>query len=130
MSNTIYPFKTKRAYNFARMVTQVAHGFAVGEQVYRDAAGAWALAQADDIATMRNGMVEQAIDADTFVVVYMGLLTWPTHGFTPNTSYFLDQATPGAVVTPQPAAGFAQFCFTAMDADTVLISDQAILDNS
>ena len=130
MSNTVYPFKTKRATNFARKFTQVGHGFVIGDQIYRDDAGVWALAQADDLVTMRNGMVEQAIDVDNFVVVYMGLMTWTAHGLLLNSSHFLSQTVPGDVDDTQPAAGFAQFCFTVMDTDTVLISDQAIIDNS
>jgi len=129
MSNEIYPFKTKRAYNFARKFTQVGHGLAIGDQVNRDATETWVLALADAVANLKNGMIE-AVDGDDFVVVYAGLVTIPAHGFTVNQSYFLSQATPGAVVAVQPLIGLAQACFEVMDSETLYVEHQAVINNA
>ena len=84
-------------------VTQVAHGFVVGDIVYNDADGTYAKAQADNVDTARAvGIVVNVIDANTFDLQQSGFTTVVT-GKTPATHYWLSDVTAGAMTSTTPA---------------------------
>lgn len=84
-------------------VTQTAHGFSAKQVVYHDGT-AWALAQANALATSIGLAVIESASTNTFVLVQFGGLT--ASGFTAATQYYLSAATPGALtVTPPSTSG-------------------------
>jgi len=82
--------------------TQTAHGFNVGEQVYLQANGDYALAQADQQATLRVSTVAEVISVDRFVVAFEGRMPWNAHGLTVGAAYYLSGDTPGAITQGPP----------------------------
>ena len=82
-------------------VTQAAHGFVVGEHLYRNA-GSYAKARADASATAEAvGIVSAVLDANTFTLSTGGLITGLS-GLTDGTVYFLSTTVAGGVQTAQP----------------------------
>lgn len=106
-------------------VTQTAHGFTAGANVYRKADSTYALAQADALGTADvAGKVESVTDANTFVMVTAGLITLAGASWTPGGKYFLSEDTAGGDVTD--LSGFAQTSFstalfTALSATTAIV---------
>jgi len=111
----LVPRLTKRAENLSNKVTAIAHTFTVGQLVYLDALDIWQLAQADDEATFKDGIISQVIDVDTFVVVYSGIVEWTAHGYTIGDIHYLSDTAPGGNQTTIPAN--AQIAFDVMDID-------------
>lgn len=82
-------------------VTQVAHGFSVGQAIYFDGAN-YALAQADNTLTAEViGVVQNVIDVDTFIYITVGELEGLA-GLTPGNVGWLSETTPGLVTETIP----------------------------
>lgn len=89
---------SRQAYLF----TQAAHGFTEGQLVYLTTGGVWALAKADDEATMADGIVVDGDNANTFRVCFKPIvLTW-TSGLTVGARAYLSASTAGGAVTTRP----------------------------
>lgn len=84
-------------------VSQVAHGFAVGE-IVKFAGGVYALAQADSFSNANAiGMVSAINDVDSFWVTQTGYVVDLTTGpYVQNTTYFLSEAVAGALTSTAP----------------------------
>ena len=111
------------------VINQAAHGFGPGTPVYKDAGGIWREAQANDAATVTDAIVGNPIDNDNFEAVYYGIVDYggPT-GLTIAQTYFLDDANPGAVITPAPATigSYQQAVLEALDTNRIKVLDQAV----
>ena len=85
-------------------VAETAHGFSVGDLVYRSAGG-WAQADATDLASaMYTGIVAAVPDVDNFVLQMIGFVTGLS-GLTDGTWYYLQDdgsldTTPGTTWCP------------------------------
>jgi len=85
-------------------VPETAHGFSVGDLVYRSAGG-WAQADATDLASaMYTGIVAAVPDVDNFVLQMIGFVTGLS-GLTDGTWYYLQDdgsldTTPGTTWCP------------------------------
>lgn len=89
------------AEGVSKRITQSSHGFSVGEVLYFDGAD-FALAQADDEATSEVlGVVSEVVDTNTFVLTPVGYISGLT-GLTAGTTYYLSEATPGALTDTEP----------------------------
>jgi hypothetical protein len=90
--------------------TQVAHGFSALQWVYEGPSG-WALAKADDPATLADAMVLTVVDDDSFRVIYLDNAEHlvPDHGFGADLSkFYLSQETAGLSTTSMPATEWRQ----------------------
>lgn len=86
--------------------SQAAHGFAVGEAVYLGGSG-WALARANDPATLAAAIVLAVPDANSFRVAYLAgqEVTLAAHGKgAAGTDLYLSADTEGLVTASAPAA--------------------------
>ena len=128
----LVPRVTKRAENLTNKVTEVAHGFTVGQLVYLGPLGLWHLAQADDETTFKDGMVTEIVDIDTFKVTHYGMIDAPAHGFTLDSTYYLSDTLAGGItlVEPTDPLTFSQMTFEVVTADRLKIYDQVAIDNS
>lgn len=89
------------AEGVSKRITQSSHGFSVGEVLYFDGSD-FALAQADDEATSEVlGVVSEVVDTNTFVLTPVGYISGLT-GLTAGTTYYLSEATPGALTGTEP----------------------------
>jgi len=85
-------------------VTQVAHGFIVGDVVKISASDTYAKAQANTVANARAaGMVIEVIDVDNFKLQQSGFTT-ALSGLTPAAQYWLSPSTAGAITTVEPSS--------------------------
>jgi len=85
-----------------RDITQVAHGFAVGDWVRLNGADTYTDAQADNAANAEVvGVVSAVAGVDDFTLQVAGYITGLT-GLTANTVYFLDESTAGAITATEP----------------------------
>jgi hypothetical protein len=93
------------ASHLQQKYSQTGHGFSVGDWVYSDGDGTFALTLADDISTSYAvGVVQQVIDANTFVLNHGGFLSVGVPAETGGTVMYLDETTPGALRNTAPAA--------------------------
>ncbi len=106
-------------------VTQVAHGYALGDPLYLSLAGTWQLAIANDAGTNAWGICNP-IDADNFYLFIVGELSWPAHGFTLGAGAYLSQTVAGGYDANASAYGYIQQVFMAIDANTVHVLNQAV----
>lgn len=85
-------------------INQTAHGFVIGNVLYYTGS-AYALAQADtaDHAEV-VGIVSSVVDANNFILLVAGEVAGLS-GLTAGTTYFLDDATAGALTATQPSTG-------------------------
>ena len=128
MSAIIYPSWTPQT---GYPVTQAAHGFTLGQQIYFDGTN-WLLASAAAVQTLRVATVGQVVSPDQFLAVFEGVLQWPAHGFTLGAVYYLSDSVPGAVTptAPPAAASFAQPCLKAITPDLVRVLEFVIPEPS
>jgi len=82
-------------------VHQVGHGFSTGQAVY-DNAGTWALAEANNIATLGVGVI--VVSGPNDFVVYIDGPISGLSGLTVGQYYFVSDATPGLLTTVEPTA--------------------------
>ena len=83
-------------------VMQVAHGFTVGQAVYNNADGTYALAKADATLTARAvGIVVAVQNANSFSLQQSGYASTFT-GLTPAAQYWLSDVTAGLIQTTAP----------------------------
>lgn len=100
----------------SRAITQVAHGFAVGNFV-RYSGTAYVKAQADTGANAEVvGIVSAVADADNFTLQYGGRITGLS-GLTAGTVYFLSAATAGLLTATEPTT-FGQISKPLLLADS------------
>lgn len=93
------------ASHLQQKYSQTGHGFSVGEWVYADGDGTFALTLADDISTSYAvGVVQQVIDANTFVLNHGGFLSVGVPAEPGGTVMYLDETTPGTLRNTAPAA--------------------------
>lgn len=86
-----------------RTITQNAHGFVAGDQVYLSGSNTYAKAKADALATTNPiGRVATVPNANTFVLSRSGYLTGLS-GLTAGALYYLSPATAGAMTVTLPA---------------------------
>lgn len=86
-----------------RDITQVAHGFAVGDWVRLNGTDTYTDAQADSAANAEVvGVVSAVAGVDDFTLQVSGYVTGLT-GLTANTVYFLDPSTAGAITSTEPS---------------------------
>lgn len=82
---------------------KVAHGFAVLDPIYNDAAGIWQKALATGVSTLPTGIVTKVVDADNFeYATAEGEFTFTAHGLSTGSVYYLQNAggigtSPGTV---------------------------------
>jgi hypothetical protein len=95
--------------NFAGQYAQAAHGFSVGDFVYRTSSDTWALAQADAIGTVADGIVVAVESASVvWVMTKHGTITW-SHGFGASGQVvWLSQSVAGDGTTTKPTSGIQQ----------------------
>lgn len=86
-------------------VSQVAHGFEVGQVVRFNFAGpAWALAQATNRSLVR-GIVRRVLGANRFDVITKGAARIQDHGFTVGSVLYISGDTAGELDEAAPATG-------------------------
>lgn len=86
----------------ANSITQVAHGFSVGDLLYLSG-GTYVLAMADDVVSAEVvGMVSAVTDADTFILASVGKVSGLA-GLTAGTVYFLSPTVAGEMTSTQPS---------------------------
>jgi hypothetical protein len=81
--------------------TQVGHGFAVGDVVYRKSDSTWTKAQADVIATAESVGIVESVNGNDFVIVFYGLIS-TLSGLTDSVAYFLSDTTAGTYSSTEP----------------------------
>ncbi len=112
------------------LVTQAAHGFSQGDQVYQDSAGTWQLAQADSLSTLKKATVNNPT-ADVFEAVLYGRITW-SHGLNANDTYYVSAVNAGqsTSIAPEGLSEYQQVAFTTEGPNNVRVLDQTIYENS
>lgn len=109
------------------IVTQIGHGFVVGAfplPAYVTPGGVYALAQADDEATLRAVYITRIASPDEFAVKAGGRIhNAPAHGLPVGQYAFLSATTAGDVVSVSPAGGISEVVFFAIDTDNLLLVD-------
>jgi len=105
--------------NLQQIHLEAGHTFAVGDPVYFDGTN-WQLAQADNAATVADGIVA-SVNGDNFTLVFSGVMPWGGHGLNVGDVYFLSQTAAGGVTTTQPTTGVVQEIFTVWDAGSIMI---------
>ena len=80
-------------------IYQPSHGFTTGQAVYYNGT-AWALAEANNIATLGVGIVSY-VDANDFYLYSVGFMSGFT-GLTPGQYYFVSDVTPGLLTSTEP----------------------------
>lgn len=89
------------ATTISKDITQAAHGFVVGDVIYRTS-GSWAKAKADAASTAEAvGIVSAVPTVNTFTVVVRGEITGLS-GLTDGTLYFVSAGTAGALTSTEP----------------------------
>lgn len=112
-SNLIMPADTDTA--LSQVVTQNAHGFAVGEAIYLSALNTYAKAQANALATSRAvGVVSTVSSPNEFAFVSAGAISGLT-GLTAAAAHYLSPTVAGALTTTAPT-GAGQFIVSILDA--------------
>lgn len=102
-------------------ITQTAHGLAAGQAVYSNA-GTWAKAISMAAATLADGIVVSAPDADTVHISVGPTARVNAHGHAIGATLWLSQSTAGALTT-EPVSGLKQRVATALDANTLKLHD-------
>jgi hypothetical protein len=98
--------------NWVQSFAQPVHGLLVGD-VVRNNQGNWVKAKADTFANASaNGIVVATPDANTIVVLFSGIWTFPGHGYAIGQPLFLSPDTAGGIIlevptTFQKPVGFA-----------------------
>ena len=81
----------------------VANTFAAGNVIRRTGSG-YSKSLADSAANAEVLGVVETADASTFVIVYFGKISIPSHGFTVGDVLFLSQLTSGLLTATEPTA--------------------------
>ena len=128
----VIPYEADTSRRITETVTLPGHGFALHQQIYRDSTDTWFLALADDELTLKDGMITDVMDVNTFKVTHYGMIDAPAHGFTLDSTYYLSDTLAGSITLTEPvaAATFSQMAFEVVTADRLKIYDQIAVDNS
>ena len=99
------------------------------DQVYKDAAGTWQQALADDETTLKQGMVVAIDNSGTTplgTIVTYGTVRRPLHGWTVGATYYLSATTAGAVsiLPPSLIGEYIEIAFEVIDGDVIKVLDQ------
>ncbi len=111
-------------------VSQIAHGFSVGESVYFDGFN-WISAQANNDSSTADALVYSIEGVDDFTIIHKGWMTATTGqwdavtggsgGLTVGDNYLLSQSDSGELITVTPISGIAQFILKAESTTEALI---------
>jgi len=128
MSTIFYPTWTPQT---AFPVTQLTHGFTLGQQIYFDGFD-WQLARADVVQTLRMATVAAVVNPDQFLAAFEGVMQWPAHNLTLGATYYLSDSVAGAVTptAPPAAASLAQPCLKPITPDLVRLLEFVIPEPS
>lgn len=85
--------------------TQTAHGFAVGDLIYRSSSTTWAKARANAVATLATDMVAVVYNANSFRRADQGEEITAGTGLTPQQAIYCSGDTAGAFTTVVGANG-------------------------
>jgi len=100
-------------------VEQVAHGLAVTSCVYmHPTTKLWTIADSSKVLELADAQVIEVVDADNFILGYMGRVINIGHGFADG-KYYVD--TTGLPTATKPVAGWAQTCMIVTDPNTYLM---------
>lgn len=88
-------------------VSQVGHGFSVGEAVYFDGVD-WQLAQSNDALTLATHLVYRVADLDNFTLIQSGYMSGFV-GLTPGDYYFVSPTVPGGLQNTDPTVSSTTF---------------------
>jgi len=99
-------------------VTQSSHGFSVGDVLYFDGTD-YALAQADDGATLGIFLVSTVTDTDTFSVTISGKVELT--GLTSGEYYFVSADIAGAFTATEPTTGYSNPIFFAISTTEAIV---------
>ena len=112
-------------------INQIGHGFALGQQIYFDNA-LWQLAQADNVATAKTGVVTGIRGVDDFTLTYYGAASWAGHALTVGVDYYLSTTVAGGLQTAVPTLlnEIGQKALKATGTDTVFVYDDSYVQNS
>jgi hypothetical protein len=122
----------------SKSVSQVAHGFSVGQTIHLNGT-TWEEADADVDTKVCDAVVGEVTDADTFVAVISGWVElttgeWDTvtggsGGLTAGDYYWLS-STAGGLTTTKPTTGLVQLVLTAVSTTTGIVSIGDVIDSS
>jgi len=128
----VVPYEADTSRRITETISSTGHGFVLYQQLYRDATDTWFLALADDQLTLKDGMITEVVDVDTFKVTHYGMIDAPAHGFTLDSTYYLSDTLAGGItlVEPTDPLTFSQMTFEVVTADRLKIYDQVAIDNS
>jgi len=88
--------------NWVDSVNMSAHNFSEGDVLRRTTTG-WVKASTDTITNASaSGVVVGVVDLDNFVIMFSGVWTNPSHGFTVGSVLYLSEETPGTITTDTP----------------------------
>jgi len=94
------------ALSFQIPITQVSHGFAVGDVLSVNVSGQYVLARADALATAQAvGMVKESVTVNQFILSTAGLATSLPFAVTPGSWHYVSPTTAGDLTTTVPSSG-------------------------
>jgi hypothetical protein len=82
--------------------TQVGHGFAVGNVVYRKTDSTWQKAKADNVATAESVGIVDNVNGNDFTIVFSGVIS-TLSGLTDGVAYFLSDSVAGEYTSTEPS---------------------------
>ena len=108
-------------------ITQTAHGFVVGDQIYFDGTD-YVAADATVLTTGAEYTVTRVLSVDRMLIQREGRATVTAHGFTVGQVYYLDETLPGKPTTTKPTTPGVLECraFKPIDVDTLEIWNDSI----
>jgi hypothetical protein len=115
--------------NTEEVIAQTAHGFSVGDVLRPDGAGEFTEAQADTAANSEAvGVVSEVVDANTFVIVYAGVITGLS-GLTAGEGHFLSDSVAGLLTSTEPT-GISKPILVALSATEGFVAVMRGIDGS
>jgi hypothetical protein len=112
----------------SQMVSQTAHGFAVGNTVSYTG-GSYVLGATGGPGYVVIGVVSVVLSPDVFVFVSHGLIS-TLSGLSAGTRYYSDPTTPGAYTAASPTNGYYQFVMYAISATSAIVSPSRYQDDT
>ena len=107
--------------NETLQVSKPLHGFNVLDAVRNDGA-TWVKAQANNAATLADGLVISAPTTGSFVVARSGFFNFPSHGLTPIGDWFFLSANSEGELTHSPPSQYVQPLVKVLDANTIFVN--------
>lgn len=112
-------------------IMQVAHGFTTNMPIYKDDAGVWRQARADDAETLMQAVAVRA-DADNFTAVYFGMTEWPGHGLVIGSTLYLSNVPQMwyELIPPVQLGHYVQAAFEVVDTDRIFVLKQSVIQRT